>query len=77
MWSLPSDTLRTHSYALHHEMSFAADLDALRKEMRGYLDRGYNVVKMKIGGADLAEDRERIEAVLKETVTRDSTQLAD
>ena len=34
--------------------------------MRGYLDRGYTVVKMKIGGAPLAEDRERIEAVLEE-----------
>src|SRR5881397_1929491 len=42
------------------------DLSALRGEMRGYLDRGYNVVKMKIGGAPIAEDRERIEAVLKE-----------
>jgi L-alanine-DL-glutamate epimerase-like enolase superfamily enzyme len=34
--------------------------------MRGYLDRGYTVVKMKIGGAPLAEDRQRIEAVLTE-----------
>src|SRR6201991_1342145 len=42
------------------------DLSMLRAEMRGYLDRGYNVVKMKIGGASVAEDRERIEAVLKE-----------
>ena len=42
------------------------DLGALRKEMRGYLDRGYTVVKMKIGGAPLEEDRARIEAVLKE-----------
>jgi D(-)-tartrate dehydratase len=42
------------------------DLSALRGEMRGYLNRGYNVVKMKIGGAPIAEDRERIEAVLKE-----------
>src|SRR6266849_10346185 len=42
------------------------DLQALRAEMRGYLDRGYTVVKMKIGGADLAEDRRRIEAVLAE-----------
>src|ERR1700761_2035343 len=42
------------------------DLSALRGEMRGYLDRGYNVVKMKIGGAPLAEDRTRIESVLKE-----------
>src|SRR5258705_3749562 len=33
------------------------DLDALRNEMRGYLDRGYTVVKMKIGGAPIDEDR--------------------
>src|SRR3984885_13459319 len=42
------------------------DLSALRAEMRGYLDRGYNVVKMKIGGAPIEEDRQRIEAVLAE-----------
>lgn len=42
------------------------DLGALRAEMRSYLDRGYTVVKMKIGGAPLAEDRRRIEAVLDE-----------
>jgi len=42
------------------------DLDALRAEMRSYLDRGYNVVKMKIGGVPLEADRERIEAVLAE-----------
>ena len=42
------------------------DNSALRAEMRGYLDRGYNVVKMKIGGASIAEDAARIEAVLAE-----------
>ena len=42
------------------------DLAALRAEMRSYLDRGYTVVKMKIGGAAIDEDRERIEAVLTE-----------
>jgi L-alanine-DL-glutamate epimerase-like enolase superfamily enzyme len=42
------------------------DLTALRAEMRSYVDRGYTVVKMKIGGADLAEDQRRIEAVLEE-----------
>ena len=42
------------------------DNSALRAEMRGYLDRGYNVVKMKIGGAPIDEDRGRIEAVLQE-----------
>ena len=41
------------------------DLEALRDEMRGYLDRGYTVVKMKIGGASLDDDRRRIEAVLQ------------
>jgi L-alanine-DL-glutamate epimerase-like enolase superfamily enzyme len=42
------------------------DLTALRQEMRSYLNRGYTVVKMKIGGATLSEDRQRIEAVLAE-----------
>jgi L-alanine-DL-glutamate epimerase-like enolase superfamily enzyme len=42
------------------------DLQALRSEMRSYLDRGYTVVKMKIGGASLDDDRTRIEAVLAE-----------
>jgi L-alanine-DL-glutamate epimerase-like enolase superfamily enzyme len=42
------------------------DDSQLRAEMRGYLERGYNVVKMKIGGATLAEDQRRIEAVLEE-----------
>ncbi len=40
-------------------------LDELEREMTGYLERGYTVVKMKIGGASLAEDCARIEAVLK------------
>jgi L-alanine-DL-glutamate epimerase-like enolase superfamily enzyme len=39
-------------------------IDALQDEMRGYLDLGYRTVKMKIGGAPLAEDLARIEAVL-------------
>ncbi len=32
--------------------------------MKSYIDRGYTVVKMKIGGAPLDEDLQRIEAVL-------------
>ncbi|OLT00155.1 mandelate racemase [Pseudonocardia sp. CNS-004] len=40
------------------------DLTALQDEMRSYTDRGYTVVKQKIGGADLDADRRRIEAVL-------------
>jgi D(-)-tartrate dehydratase len=41
-------------------------LDALRSEMRGYLDRGYSTVKIKIGGVALAEDLRRIDAVHEE-----------
>ena len=40
-------------------------IEQLRAEMRSYLDRGYTVVKMKIGNG-IAEDRPRIEGVLKE-----------
>ena len=40
-------------------------LEGLISEMQSYFDRGYSVVKMKIGGAPLAEDCKRIEAVLK------------
>ncbi|MGS4886140.1 mandelate racemase/muconate lactonizing enzyme family protein [Roseibium sp. MB-4] len=39
---------------------------ALRAEMRSYVDRGYTVVKMKIGGASIEEDQRRIESVLNE-----------
>ncbi len=39
-------------------------LAALQDEMRRYLDLGYTVVKMKIGGAPIDEDLARIEAVL-------------
>jgi L-alanine-DL-glutamate epimerase-like enolase superfamily enzyme len=41
------------------------ELSALQDEMRGYREMGYTVVKMKIGGAPLAEDLNRIEAVLE------------
>lgn len=40
------------------------DHGALQDEMRSYLDRGYSVVKMKIGAVPLDEDLRRIEAVL-------------
>lgn len=50
------------------------DLSALQKEMQEYLDLGYSVVKMKIGGASLRGDLRRIEAVLK--ILKSSDQLA-
>jgi L-alanine-DL-glutamate epimerase-like enolase superfamily enzyme len=41
-----------------------AGVDRLRSEIRGYLDMGYDAVKMKIGGASMSEDLARIEAVI-------------
>ena len=41
------------------------ELEGLQAEMRGYQEQGYKVVKMKVGGADLATDLARIEAVLE------------
>ena len=39
-------------------------VEGLQREMTSYLERGYSVVKMKIGGASLADDCTRIESVL-------------
>jgi L-alanine-DL-glutamate epimerase-like enolase superfamily enzyme len=40
------------------------DGSGLEREIRGYLELGYRDVKIKIGGAPLAEDLKRIESVL-------------
>ena len=41
------------------------DVEALQTEIQSYLDQGYSSVKIKIGGLSLAEDIQRIEAILK------------
>ena len=43
------------------------NVQALKDEMRKYLDLGYSVVKMKIGGESLADDLRRIDAVIDVT----------
>ncbi len=40
-------------------------LDHLRAEIQSRLDEGYTTMKIKVGGATVAEDVERIEAALK------------
>jgi L-alanine-DL-glutamate epimerase-like enolase superfamily enzyme len=45
----------------------------LKDEMRSYLDRGYSVVKMKIGGAPLEDDLRRIDSVL--SILKDGQRL--
>src|SRR5699024_2159491 len=51
------------------------EVEELQAEMRGYLDLGYDTVKMKIGGAPLADDLKRIEAVI-EVLGGDGSRLA-
>jgi D(-)-tartrate dehydratase len=41
------------------------NVKALQDEMRKYLDLGYSVVKLKIGGESLADDLRRIDAVIE------------
>jgi L-alanine-DL-glutamate epimerase-like enolase superfamily enzyme len=54
---------RVWTYAAGGYYREDADVVALVEEMRGYLDRGYRDVKLKIGGAPLPDDLRRIEAV--------------
>jgi L-alanine-DL-glutamate epimerase-like enolase superfamily enzyme len=72
LWKLLADRYNG-GHADPHAWVYAAggyyypdkDLSGLTDEMRSYLDRGYDTVKMKVGGVPLAEDLKRIEAVLK------------
>ena len=57
-------TRRVFVYAAGGYYYPGKDIPLLKQEMQSYLDRGYSVVKMKIGGAPLADDLKRIEAVL-------------
>jgi L-alanine-DL-glutamate epimerase-like enolase superfamily enzyme len=41
------------------------NVSALKDEMRKYLDLGYSVVKLKIGGEPLSDDLRRIDAVIE------------
>src|SRR5579864_4604767 len=71
LWRLLADRYR-NGEADPHAWVYAAGgyyypgkgIDALQDEMRHYRDLGYACVKMKIGGAPLADDLRRIEAVL-------------
>jgi len=51
-------------------------LETLRAEMRRYVDLGYRVVKMKIGGASIEEDERRIEDAL-EVIGREAQLAVD
>ena len=50
------------------------DHGKLKDEMRSYIDRGYTVVKKKIGGESLDEDLRRIDSIL--SILQDGQKLA-
>jgi L-alanine-DL-glutamate epimerase-like enolase superfamily enzyme len=54
---------RVWTYAAGGYYREGEDIGALAEEMHGYLERGYRTVKLKIGGAPLADDLRRIEGV--------------
>jgi L-alanine-DL-glutamate epimerase-like enolase superfamily enzyme len=71
LWKLLADRYRSGRadakvwvYAAGGYYQPGKDTGALVAEMQGYLDLGYRHVKLKIGGASLAEDMARIEAVV-------------
>src|SRR5690242_18372303 len=51
-------------YAAGGYYSPGKGIEGLQDELKSYLEMGYRTVKMKIGGAPLAEDLKRIEAAL-------------
>ncbi len=72
LWRLLADRYRNGAadakvwvYAAGGYYQPGKDVAALVAEMQGYLDLGYRHVKLKIGGASLAEDMARIEAVVQ------------
>jgi L-alanine-DL-glutamate epimerase-like enolase superfamily enzyme len=65
---------RVFVYAAGGYYAPGKNLESLCAELRGYVDLGYRVVKMKIGGAPIDEDQRRIEAALREI--GDQAQLA-
>ncbi len=60
----PADSLAVYAAGGYYQPGAASE--QLRRELRRYLDLGYPVVKMKIGGATLALDLERVDAAVAE-----------
>src|SRR5690349_13913386 len=81
LWLLLADRYRNGD-ADPHAWVYAAGgyyypgkvIEALQDELRHYRDLGYSCCKIKIGGAPLAEDLQRIEAALK--IVGDGANLA-
>ncbi|MBM4408136.1 MAG: mandelate racemase [Chloroflexi bacterium] len=71
----PVDAVNVYAAGGYYQPDAASD--QLRHELRRYLDLGYAVVKMKIGGATLAVDLKRIDAAVGEAATTGGSVAVD
>ncbi len=75
LWQVAGGAGRTcRAYAGGIDLNFP--LPKLLDSIRGYLDRGFNAVKIKIGQPDMAEDVVRVRAV-RELIGPDATFMVD
>ena len=65
---------RTRAYCGGIDLNFP--LEKLLGKVRGYLEQGFNAVKIKVGRADLAEDEARVAAV-RDLIGREVTFMVD
>ncbi|HEX6141698.1 MAG TPA: mandelate racemase/muconate lactonizing enzyme family protein [Geminicoccaceae bacterium] len=73
---LGAATDRVFAYASAGLYGETKTLDDLASEVLGYVDRGFTAVKMKVGGAPLKEDVERVR-VVRETIGADTRLMVD
>ena len=62
LWKMAGGAGR-HAKAYRGGIDLNFPLDKLLSSIRGYLDQGFNAVKIKVGKSDLAEDVFRVKAV--------------
>jgi L-alanine-DL-glutamate epimerase-like enolase superfamily enzyme len=75
LWQMAGGTTdRCRAYAGGIDLNFP--LPKLLDSIRGYMDRGFNAVKIKVGKPNLAEDAARVKAV-RELIGPDMTFMVD
>ena len=67
---------RVFTYASAGLYGETKTLDDLAAEMRGYVEQGFGAVKMKVGGAPLNEDIERVQ-VVRDAIGPDTKLMVD
>jgi L-alanine-DL-glutamate epimerase-like enolase superfamily enzyme len=75
LWRMAGEASKsTKAYCGGIDLAFP--MKKLLSSIQGYLDRGYNAVKIKVGRQDLAEDVERVKAV-RELIGAETVLMVD